>query len=206
MTGLPLVTVLLQLYLTIVYSHTSHKFVSTSLPPLLDAITYSLATSSSNGRTAMNILTYAIPVSAKPQRMWCVSLFKGTQSHENFLRDKKGVLQVLAPCHWNIIKLLGGSSSRDVNKEDGCVALGHKWIVHENGLKLLPNCLGYLQLAQVGQTIDCGAHDLVVCSVEDMFFEETSSTSRAWTSDEFPKLTTASLRRLGVINELGRVV
>ena len=49
----------------------------TTTPPLLDVPTYSLATTSVDGRTAMNILTYATPVSATPVRMWALSLFKG---------------------------------------------------------------------------------------------------------------------------------
>ena len=49
----------------------------TTTPPLLDVPTYSLATTSVDGRTAMNILTYATPVSATPVRMWVLSLFKG---------------------------------------------------------------------------------------------------------------------------------
>jgi len=183
------------------------KFVSTVVQPLLDVPTYSLATSSGSGRTAMNILTYATPVSSKPQRMWCISLFKGTQSHENFSREKCGVLQLLSPVHSNIVKLLGGSSSRDVNKEDACEALGQKLIEYDSGIKLLPNCVGYLRLVQVGTAIDCGAHDLVICVVEDMFFEKSTHNCTLTESWTFPRLlSTSSLRTLGIINDVGRVV
>ena len=34
----------------------------------------------------MNVLTYATPVSVQPSRMWCIGLYKGTLSHENFDR------------------------------------------------------------------------------------------------------------------------
>ena len=33
----------------------------------------------------MNVLTYATPVSVQPSRMWCIGLYKGTLSHENFI-------------------------------------------------------------------------------------------------------------------------
>ena len=56
------------------------QVTSTTTPPLLDVPTYSLATTGPDGRTAMNILTYATPVSATPVRMWALSLFKGCLS------------------------------------------------------------------------------------------------------------------------------
>ena len=58
------------------YLHGMHV-TKTTAPPLLDVPTYSLATVSVDGRTAMNILTYATPVSATPERIWALSLFKG---------------------------------------------------------------------------------------------------------------------------------
>ena len=43
----------------------------------------------------MNVLTYATPVSIQPCRMWCIGLYGGTLSHENFVRERRGVLQLL---------------------------------------------------------------------------------------------------------------
>ena len=116
------------------------QVTGTTTPPLLDVPTYSLATTGPDGRTAMNILTYATPVSATPVRMWALSLFKGcfslihihastrnflkhvclvlcqptlrigTTTHANFLREKTGILQLLTPKHSGIVRCLGGTS------------------------------------------------------------------------------------------------
>ncbi len=90
----------------------------------------------------MNILTYASPISITPHRMWCISLYKGTLSHENFKRERRGVLQLLRPEHaycirsgdesrkgeaGDLIRLLGGSSGRYVDKRVACENLGYAW-------------------------------------------------------------------------------
>ena len=119
------------------YTKAAFAYHSTSIPPLLNVPVYSLSTlgdsSSSTGTcgnqggSTMNILTYATPVSSAPHRMWCISLYKGTSSYENFARERRGVLQLLRPEHarsirsgddalgrkgkgGNLIRLLGGSS------------------------------------------------------------------------------------------------
>ncbi|KAL3769115.1 hypothetical protein ACHAW5_008934 [Stephanodiscus triporus] len=103
--------------------------------------------SSIRSRSTMNILTYASPVSIKPHRMWCISLYKGTMSHENFARERRGVLQMLRPEHattgrregtvgvegttgeeeGGLIRALGGSSGRDVDKKGICAEMGYAW-------------------------------------------------------------------------------
>lgn len=60
----------------------------------LDQPVYSLATLASTGGTpTMNIVTYCAPMSIQPRTV-ALGLFKGTQSWENFLANKVGVLQV----------------------------------------------------------------------------------------------------------------
>ncbi|KAK1743739.1 hypothetical protein QTG54_005336 [Skeletonema marinoi] len=77
-------------------------YQATTIPPLIDVPTFSLSTSSggddaSSSSSTMNILTYASPVAIKPHRMWSISLYKGTLSHENFIKEKRGILQLLRP-------------------------------------------------------------------------------------------------------------
>lgn len=190
-------------------STTLALFVSTSVPPLLDVPTYSLATVSPDGSTAMNILTYASPASTTPKRMWTISLFRGTQTHENFLREKRGILQLLSSTHSNTVKLLGGSSSRNVNKGIGCASLGHGWVDYPisggKQVKVLPGCVGYIHLALAGEMIDCGGHDVAICTVEEMMHEEGNDALGARTTDTL-HLSTAYLRTKGLISDMGRVV
>jgi flavin reductase (DIM6/NTAB) family NADH-FMN oxidoreductase RutF len=132
----------------------------------------------------MNILTYATPVSVKPTRMWSIGLFRGTVAHENFSKSREGVLQLLKEPHSDVVRLLGGSSGRDVDKKAGCAAAGFPWI--ESGIEfnvalkglplvspfLLPGCAYYIHLRLEGDLIDAGGHDVAVCSVVAMFVND----------------------------------
>ncbi len=173
----------------------------TSNPPLIDVPTYSLATTDKEGETGMNILTYATPISIRPDRIWSIGLFKGTKAHENFALSGEGVLQLLSPNHAKAVKLLGGSSGRDVDKKEECGKLGLPWISsgNENLPDLLPNCSHYLKISRVGDLIDCGSHDLAICKVESMFVPDTAGEI----SPE--NLSTGRLRELGIITNQGRV-
>eukprot|EP00980_Cylindrotheca_fusiformis_P007893 scaffold1678_cov80-Cylindrotheca_fusiformis.AAC.10 len=176
-------------------------------PPLLDVPTYSLATRDSDGNTGMNILTYATPISSTPERIWSIGLFKGTVAHENFVSSESGILQLLSPEHSKVVRLLGGSSGRDVDKKKECEKLGMSWISsnydneEEEMPEVLPDCVQYLKIQKIGDLIDCGSHDLAICKVEAMFVPSSS--------DDFEQrrehLKTATLRDLGIITEQGRV-
>lgn len=149
----------------------------------------------------MNILTYATPISIRPDRIWSLGLFKGTVAHENFANTGEGVLQLLSPNHAKVVKLLGGSSGRDVNKKEECEKLGMSWISSISGElpDLLPNCSHYLKISRVGDLIDCGSHDLAICKVESMFVPDDLD-------GVVPQnLNTGKLRELGIITEQGRV-
>ena len=181
----------------------------TSTPPLLDVPTYSLATlDKESNETGMNILTYATPVSIKPDRIWCIGLYKGTVAHKNFMDNGEGVLQLLAPEHATLVKLLGGSSGRDVDKEEECEKLGFKWITTDGiEQKLLPGCICYLKLklaSSDGQLIDFGSHDAALCVVESIFIENDIQEDKD-TNSEPKYLNSAMLRELGIINPQGRV-
>lgn len=192
----------------------------TSIPPLLDVPTFSLSTTGNDSTSlpsTMNVLTYVSPVAIKPNRMWSISLYKGTLSHENFAKEKRGILQLLRPEHalckgegdgeapGTLIRILGGSSGRDVNKEALCAKLGYPWqyLNSNKGVgwpKVLPNCLYYLKLELVGEMIDCGSHDVAICRVVDMVSED-DVTSGA----ELDYVSTRALRGMDVITEFGRI-
>jgi len=173
----------------------------TSTPPLLDVPTYSLATKDADGKTGMNILTYATPVSIKPDRIWSIGLYKGTCAHDNFANTRKGVLQLLSPRHAKAVKLLGGSSGRDVDKRQECEKLGLPWMSADNELpELLPGCTHYLRLSLVGDLIDCGSHDVALCKIESILVGDDAEDL-----PDHTYLNTAKLRDLGIITEQGRV-
>jgi flavin reductase (DIM6/NTAB) family NADH-FMN oxidoreductase RutF len=176
---------------------------TTPTPPLIDVPTYSMATCDANGNTNMNILTYATPVSVRPDRVWSLGIFKGTLSYENFLVTKSCVLQLLTERHIPLVKLLGGTSGKEVNKRDACENLGFAWGKLPGGEQsassdplVLPGCAYYLKLTAIGDLVDCGSHCAALCKVECMYVsnEETKTIY----------ISTARLRDLGIITEQGR--
>mmetsp|Transcript_34856 Transcript_34856/g.71134 ORF Transcript_34856/g.71134 Transcript_34856/m.71134 type:complete len:225 (+) Transcript_34856:3-677(+) len=203
-------------------------YQATTIPPLIDVPTFSLSTSSggdddaSSSSSTMNILTYASPVAIKPHRMWSISLYKGTLSHENFIKEKRGILQLLRPAHalckgdgegdasGKLIRVLGGSSGRDVDKQAMCEELGFAWKPLEcNGEtndiadwpQVLPHCVYYLKLELVGEMIDCGSHDVALCRVVEMVSEDDSINA----ADELDYISTRTLREMDIISEFGRI-
>ncbi|CAJ1949396.1 unnamed protein product [Cylindrotheca closterium] len=187
----------------------------TTVPPLLDVPTYSLATycHKNGGQTGMNILTYASPISIRPDRIWALGLYKGTWTHEQFVSSGEGVLQLLAPKHATLVKVLGGSSTRDVNKQEKCAGLGMPWIPfsaetnndeeESSSIQVLPGCVHYLKVRLVGDLIDCGSHDLAMCKVESM--SVPSGDVGGGDDDTKQALMTSQLREMGIITAQGRV-
>jgi flavin reductase (DIM6/NTAB) family NADH-FMN oxidoreductase RutF len=147
-------------------------------------------------------------VSIRPDRIWSIGLFKGTVTHENFSQTGCGALQLLAPKHAALVKLLGSSSGRDVDKKVGCQKLSFPWGSAPQSLltssttdlpELLPDCVIYLHLSLVkGGLLDCGSHDMAMCKAETMFGSSAGSGKE-------PYLNTALLREMGIITKLGRV-
>ena len=186
------------------------SLVPTETPPLLDSPTYSMATRNEDGSTNMNILTYATPVSVRPVRVWALGLYKATLSYTNFMRTRSCILQILTEDHIPLVKLLGGTSGRDVDKQNECAKLlqGASWIdansqlVTDAGVeKVLPNCASYLKLSAIGEIVDAGSHAVAICRVDEMLVAAPINKVR-------PKkqhLSTGKLRRLGIITEQGRV-
>ena len=205
-------------------------YQATSIPPLIDVPTFSLSTSgdnaSSSSSSTMNILTYASPVSIKPHRMWSISLYKGTLSHENFTKQRRGILQLLRPEHalckggdgdgnsnslsGELIRVLGGSSGKEIDKKAMCEQLGFPWetlkcnggtIDNDVWPQVLPRCVYYLKLELVGEMIDCGSHDVALCRVVEMVSGDDSINA----ADELDYISTRSLRDMDIISEFGRI-
>ncbi|KAL7449768.1 hypothetical protein ACHAWC_001794, partial [Mediolabrus comicus] len=216
-------------------STAAYSYQATTIPPLIDVPTWSLSTKPGNNDdtdavSTMNILTYASPVAIQPYRMWSISLYKGTLSHENFVKERRGILQLLrlehAFCkvdddidggkHGALIRVLGGSSGRDVDKETVCEELGFPWQTLEckgeskanddNDVwpKVLPHCVYYLKLELVGEMIDCGSHDVALCRVVDMVMT-TDDENINTNTNELDYISTRKLRDMDVISELGRI-
>jgi flavin reductase (DIM6/NTAB) family NADH-FMN oxidoreductase RutF len=169
----------------------------TTIPPLLDVPTYSLATLNEDGSTSLNILTYATPVSATPQRVWSLGLFKDTLSYANFMRTRSCVLQLLTEKHIPLIQVLGGTSGRNVDKSAECAKLGFECTEQQGELKVLPGCAYYLEMSGMGDVVDAGSHVVAICQVKEMLVSSDSQNVY---------LATGRLRELGIINEQGRVI
>lgn len=192
------------LFLFSVHLFPAACFDVTEVPPLLNGPVFSLATRTttaddSNAPTSnMNIVTYASPVSIRPKRLWTVGLYKETLSYQNFKKAGKGVLQLLTQDHIPIIRILGGSSGGDVDKQDECYKLGFKWkeiaSEKEDYPLVLPKCKSYLLVELVGDLIDGGSHDIAICRITKMFSDS-----------EEAHLETQYLRDCGIITAQGRI-
>lgn len=112
-----------------------------------------------------------------------------------------------------LIRVLGGSSGRDVDKRAICAELGYAWekLPDDNETDVddeaewphvLPSCVYYLKLELVGEMVDCGSHEVALCKVVSMISDEGIDNA----SDELDSLSTRRLREDSIISEFGRVV
>ena len=160
----------------------AHAFHSTEVPPLVDMPVWSMATRNEDGSTNFNILTYATPVSIRPHRLYSLGLFKQTKSYENFCRERKCILQLLTAEHIPLVRLLGGQSGKDIDKEVECAKVSPNLSlqnIHNNDVadksipKVLPSCSYYLRLSVVGDIVNGGdSHDIAICKVDEMLMPD----------------------------------
>ena len=158
---------------------------------------FSLSTRGLDGRSTMNIITYASPVSISPT-LWGISLFKGTQSHANMMSDKVGVLALL-PENFNLdaVMLMGKESGKNIDKEVRLKNIGvpvEKLEVENVGVFSVlseANQLIVLKVDESKPIVDVGDHDFFMCSPH-AYFASTSQHSHG-------DLTTQYLRDQGVI-------
>lgn len=200
-------TMFFYVYLFLLLPLLAASLQPTETPPLLDSPVYSMATKNEDGTTNMNIVTYATPVSVRPARLWSLGLYKETKSYKNFVRTRSCVLQLLTEDdHTLLVRLLGGTSGKDVDKRAECLKLGCEWVqLNDNDNTLvLPNCVSYLKLSAIGELVDAGSHAVAICQVEEMLVEE-SSVDGTTSCSKKTHLSTAQLRELGIITEQGRV-
>lgn len=202
---------------------TKTNTVVTEIPPLVDVPVWSMATLNDDAdqTTNMNLLTYATPVSIRPTRLYALGLFKATKSRDNFLREKSCILQLLSGSnrkHIECVRLLGGTSGKDVSKEEDLVsvhgieletlAADDENESNDDLPKVLPGCVQYLKLSMVGDEVtdyDEGesSHDVVICKVDKMWTSVSGQIEGEANSDHY--LSTGHLRELGLITEQGRV-
>jgi len=179
--ALMLLTVFVQCQRPNGYKPSLPAFASPSIPPppSISMPVWSLA-SPIGQDTSMNIVTFAIPVSVAPPKIWAVSLYSNTKTRTAFLQSKVGVLQLLTPSMKHVVPLLGKRSGYEegYSKRVACANLGQEWIQcddtpkgsscfpmgRECRIDLLPGCASYLQL-KVLSTHGAGDHDVALCEV-----------------------------------------
>ena len=140
-------------------------------------------------QTSMNIVTYAMPVSVAPPKLWAVSLYKNTLTRCAFLDCKIGILQLLSPHQSRLVPVLGKRSGLEVggfSKQTACADLNISWrrysdcccssLLESNNnlsnynttlwrtMDILPQCQSYVHLKLLS-TLDAGDHDLALCEV-----------------------------------------
>lgn len=141
--------------------------VADEVPPYrqLSMPVYSLSTkpAGATGRPTMNIVTYASPVALQPP-MYAIGLYKGTQSWTNWRETRSGLLQILQRHHAELVQLLGKTSARDVDKLARLAEMGFE-TTDRLGYSSLADCVGVMELQQLGDLVDAGDHEVALCSV-----------------------------------------
>ncbi|CAM9185278.1 unnamed protein product [Pylaiella littoralis] len=173
-------------------------------PPALSVPVFSLATANEDGSTNMNIVTYASPAGIEPERLWMVSLYKSTLSHENFVREGSGVLQILRLKHAPLVPILGQSGGRETNKASRCAGESFPWDQPSCGMlsvpqsvSIIPDCASYITLHMVSKQ-SAGDHDAVICRVGSVAGPGEVQQDASALS-EMKTLETRHLREAGII-------
>ena len=147
-------------------------------------------------KTNVCMVSYAAPVSINPPK-FAMGVYKGTMSHETFMKTRRGVLAVLRPQHRALAKLLGKTSGRDVDKSKSIKELGFDSVcVYEH--EVIATAAGVVELVwpDGNEAVDCGDHEVVICDVK-----------RHWTApDVVQDNACVALDVLSVREELGRQV
>ncbi|GHP04528.1 hypothetical protein PPROV_000328200 [Pycnococcus provasolii] len=154
------------------------------------------ATTFDSHKTNVCMVSYAAPVSINPPK-FAMGVYKGTMSHETFMKTRRGVLAVLRPQHRALAKLLGKTSGRDVDKSKSMKELGFDSVcVYEH--EVIATAAGVVELVwpDGNEAVDCGDHEVVICDVK-----------RHWTApDVVQDNACVALDVLSVREELGRQV
>ena len=117
-------------------------------------------------------MTYCMPVSIEPPKLWALSLYKGTLTKDWLLSSetndntKTAILQLMTQDQHCLVKILGKQSGNDINKADICSKHGWEWVNESKCQRILPKCALYLKLQVVQSSVmDAGDHVVVLCKV-----------------------------------------
>ena len=182
------------------------------IPMKLDVPVWSLSTLNADSTTNMNIVTYATQVGIKPHPVYAISLYKGTVSHSNFIRNGWGALQLLPSSASCSVPLLGKQSGRDVNKMKcleelgvplSTLGIGREMPVGRESLQIIrdsPMILIAEYRSSEYAAMDVGDHEVMLCEIVDSRGASSSDTDRQdSTTSEVPYLTTQLLRSMNII-------
>jgi flavin reductase (DIM6/NTAB) family NADH-FMN oxidoreductase RutF len=122
---------------------------------------YSICSSDDYGHFNMNICTYVSAVSMQPKRIM-VAVYHNTKTFQNLQSKDHFVLQVLSAGQYSLVRLLGKTSGKQVDK---IKKLENKHeLITWNGFPVLKNCLAVMELKTIRQ-MDAGDHTMLLCDV-----------------------------------------
>ena len=113
----------------------------------------------------MHICTYVSSVSMSPKRMM-VAIFNGTKTLELVEREKHFVLQLLSDQQFKLIKLLGQSSGKSINKIERLEK--RKLLTNWKEFKVLKEAIAYIELKAINIS-SAGDHVLFICDVVSFY-------------------------------------
>ena len=128
---------------------------------LVNSPVYSLATYA-EGQINMNICTYVTAVSMKP-KLYAIALAHDSQTMENIEASDQVVLQLLRHPHASLVKLLGKSSGKKVDKTARLEKLA--WLSSWRSFPVLKDAAAYLLLEKQSCQAT-GDHNLYIFSVK----------------------------------------
>jgi flavin reductase (DIM6/NTAB) family NADH-FMN oxidoreductase RutF len=96
-----------------------------------------------------------------PKRMM-VAIYQGTQTLDNITDNPNFVLQLLAAGQYNLVRLLGKQSGKQINKIERLQK--RNLLIQWNGFNILKDALAVMQLEAVNQ-MESGDHRIYVCDV-----------------------------------------
>ncbi len=108
----------------------------------------------------MNVMTYVIPVSMQP-KYYIIALYHGTESLSNWQMSHRGILQILAPEHSSLVRVLGKKSGKSYDK---MAYLAKKWFLTWE--YHLVDIAWYIELEEIEHLPSHGwDHELYLCRV-----------------------------------------
>jgi flavin reductase (DIM6/NTAB) family NADH-FMN oxidoreductase RutF len=142
----------------------------------------------------MNIATYVTPCGLGSSPKFAVALYVGTLTWVNVKQRGRARLALLSEMHLPLVTLFGKASGRDIDKVSEALNLGFEVDYTDDDVPFLRDGPGYVDV-RVDSWIDCGDHELAICST-------VSSTESTPASSSDAIMTTGFLRERGVMQTL----